>query len=133
MLKNIMNLPVGCNLNYSKMNIISYAFNIVLLAPNAHALQVMLDTLPDTIRTMSLNSSVQKSCYINFRHKNRKIVSDVKIDNQILKTVSEMQILIGAVLSDDSTCTKYVERAKASFFKQFYSLYNKFYCMDQKY
>ena len=29
-------------------------------------------------------------------------------------------------------CTKDVERAKASFFKQFNSLYTKFYCMIQK-
>ena len=50
-----------------------------------------------------------------------KIISDVKIVNHILKTVTECEYL-GVVLSDDLACTKYVERAKASFFKQFYSL-----------
>ena len=34
--------------------------------------------------------------------------------------------------SGDLTCTEDVERAKASVFKQFYSLYYIFNCMDQK-
>ena len=55
----------------------------------------------------------------------------VKNDSQILKTVTECKYL-GVMLSDDSTCTKDVERAKASFSKQFYSLYDKFYCVDQR-
>ena len=59
------------------------------------------------------------------------IVQDVKIYNRILNTVIECKYL-GVVLSDGLTCTRDVERAKVSFFNQFYSLYNKFYCMDQK-
>ena len=66
-----------------------------------------------------------------FRHKNRKIVSDVEIDSQILNTVTECKYL-AVVLFVDLTCTKDVERAKASFFKQFYSLYNILYCMEEK-
>ena len=126
-----MNLPVGCSLNCSKMNIFCYADDIVLLAPTAQALQVMLDSLSGTIRSLSLKINIQKSCHIVFRHKKRKIDSDVKIDNQMLKTVTECKYL-GVVLSDDLSCTKDVERAKACFFKQFYSLHNKFHCMDQK-
>ena len=55
----------------------------------------------------------------------------MKIDNQILKSVTECKYLVVA-LSDNLTCTKDIERAKKSFFKQFFSLNNKFYCMDQK-
>ena len=62
---------------------------IVVLAPTAHALQVMLDTPSDMIRTPSFKINVRKTCHIVLRHKNKKIVSDVKIDNQILKTVTE--------------------------------------------
>jgi len=81
-LDTIMNLPVDCSLSCSKMNILCYADDIVLLAPTAQALQFMLDSLSHTIRSLSLKINFQKSCHIVFRHKNRKIVSDVKIDNK---------------------------------------------------
>ena len=113
------------------MNILCYASDIVLFAPTSKALQVMLDTVSDKVRTLSLKIIVDKSCYIVFRHKNRKIFSDVKIDNQILKTVTECKSL-DVVLSDDLTCTKDVERSKVSLFKQFNSLYTNFFCMDQE-
>ena len=104
MLDTIRNLPVGCNLRCSKINILCYADDIVLLTPTAQALQVMLDCLSHTIRSLSLKINVQKSYHIVFRHKNRKIVSDMKIDNQILKSVTECKYL-GVVLSDDLSCT----------------------------
>ena len=103
----------------------------MLHAPTAYALQLVLNTLPDTIRKLSSKLNVQKSCHIVFRHKNKEIVSDLKMYNQLLKTVTECKYL-DVVLSDDLTYTKDVERAKASFFKHFYSLYMKLYCTDQK-
>ena len=57
-LDTIMILPVGCSLNCSKMNILWYADDIVLLAPTTHALQVMLDTPSDTIRNLTLKINV---------------------------------------------------------------------------
>ena len=84
---------------------------MVLLAPTAQGLQVMLDSLSHTIRSLLLKFNVQKSCHIVFRHKNRKKVFDVNTDNQILKTDTECKYL-GVVLSDDLSCTKDVERAK---------------------
>ena len=59
-LDTIMKLPVGCSLNYSKVNIVCYADVVALLAPTAHALQVMLDTLSDTKRNLLLKNNVQK-------------------------------------------------------------------------
>ena len=44
------------------------------------------------------------------------IVQDVKIDNQILKTVTECKIL-GVVIPDDFSGTQDIDRAKVSFFK----------------
>ena len=64
----------------------------MLLAPTAQALQLVLDTLSNTTRTLSFKINVQKSC-----HSNRNLVLDVKSDNQILKTVTKCKFL-GAVL-----------------------------------
>ena len=98
-LDNLINLPIFCCLNCSEMNILCYADDIVLLASTVQALQVLLDSLSDTIRTLLLTINVQKSCHILFWHKNSKIFSDVKIYNQILKTVTECKYL-GVGLSD---------------------------------
>ena len=59
-----------------------------------------------------------------------KKASDVKIENQRLKTVTEGKCLV--VVLFDELCTKDVERSKVRFFKRFFSLYNKIYCMNQK-
>ena len=42
-----MNPSVGCILNSSNMNILCYADDIVLLAPTAQPLQVLLDSPSD--------------------------------------------------------------------------------------
>ena len=68
---------------------------------------------------MSSNTTIEKN------------VSNVKSYKQILKTVTECKYQ-GVVLSDDLPYTKDVQRAKVNFFKQFYLLYNKFYCMNQE-
>ena len=91
----------------------------------------MLDFLTKTVRILSLKNNVQKSGHIVFRYANIKIVSVVKIYNRILKTVAECKYS-GAVLTDDLSFTKDVERVKVSFFKQYSSLYNKFSCTDQE-
>ena len=61
----------------------------MLLVPAAQALHVMLDTLYNTIRIMSLKINVQYLSHIVFRDKIGKIVSDVEIFNQILRTATE--------------------------------------------
>ena len=95
-----MKLTLGCCLNCSKMSILCYAGDIGLPASTSQALQALLDSVSDTTRTLSLKINVQKPCHIVFRHKHRKIVSDVKFDSQILKTVTEFKYL-AFVLSDD--------------------------------
>ena len=62
---------------------------VLFLDPSAQALQVLLDTPTDTVRTLSLKTKVQKLYHIVFWHKDRKKFVDVKICNQILKTVTE--------------------------------------------
>ena len=55
----------------------------------------------------------------------------MKIDTQLLETVIECKYL-GAVLSENLTYAKDVERAETRFFTQFYSFYNVLYYINQK-
>lgn len=82
-----MTLSGGCGINRSKKNILCYADDNVVLAPIVEALQVWLDSPTGPVRAFSLKSSVQQPNHIFIRHKNRKLISTAKTDNQILKTI----------------------------------------------
>ena len=67
----IINLPVGCSLICRKINIICSADDIVLLASTAQALQILLDSLTDMVRTPSLK---------NYCSSHATLSSDTKIE-----------------------------------------------------
>ena len=62
----IMNIPVGCSLICSKMNILFCADEILLLTPTEQALQVVLYSLSGTIRSLSLKNNIKNLCHIFF-------------------------------------------------------------------
>ena len=64
---DISKLPAECTLICSKVNILGYADDLVLVAPTAQALQLLLNALTSKISTLSLLVNVQKSCNIVFR------------------------------------------------------------------
>ena len=129
-ISDITKLPVGCTLNCNKVNILGYADDLVLVAPTAQALQLMLNALTCKLSTLSLQVNVQKSCNIVFRHSNKKVLTSLTMNNQPLRQVMDTTYL-GVVLSDDLSCAKDVERAKLAFFKQFNSIYHKFSFVDK--
>ena len=129
-ISDISKLPAGCTLNCSKVNILGYADDLVLVDPTDQALQLMLNALTSKLSTLSLQVNVQKSCNIVFRHSNKNVLTSLTMNNQPLRQVMDTTYL-GVVLSDDLSCAKDVERAKLAFFKQFNSIYHKFSFVDK--
>ena len=115
-------LPPVCILIFSKFNILGYANDLVQVAPTAQALQLLLNTLTSKLSTLWLQVNVQNSCNIVFRHSNKKVLTNLTMNNQPLWQVIE-SIYLGVALTDDVSCAKHVERAKFAFFKQFNTLY----------
>ena len=55
-------LSVWCTINCSEINILGYVDDLVLVAPAAQALQLLLNALTFKLYTLSLQVNVQKKC-----------------------------------------------------------------------
>ena len=73
-------LPAGCTLNCSKINILGYTDDLVLVASTAQTLQLFLNALTFKLSTLSLQVNVQKSYNIVFRHSNKKVVNKLDFE-----------------------------------------------------
>ena len=110
-ISNAPRLQAGCTLNCSKVKILGYADDLVLVVPKAQALQLILNALTSKLSTRSLQVNVQRSCNILIRHINKKVPTTLTMNNQPLKQVTEI-IYFGVVSTDDISCAKDVKRAK---------------------
>ena len=65
----------------NRVNIFCYADDIAseLLAPTENAIQFMLDTLALNLEDFSLEINVEKYCNIVFKHKIRKISTNLTL------------------------------------------------------
>ena len=120
-ISDISKLPAGCTLYCTKVNIQGYADDLVLVPPTAQALQLLLNVLTAKLSTLSLQVNLLKSCNIVFRHCNKKVLTSLTMNNQPLRQLMDTTYF-GAVLTDDLSCAKDVERAKLAFFKKFNSI-----------
>ena len=93
------------------MNIISYVDEIVLLAPTVHVLKLTLGFFLIQYALFFRSKVIFKShATMCSNTKIEKKNTNVKIDKQVLKTVTECKHLC-VVLSNDLSCTKDVKRA----------------------
>ena len=115
-ISDISRLPAGNTSNCSILNILGYDHNLVLVAPTAKALQLLLNALNSKLYTLSLQVNVQKSRKIVFKHGNKKVSTSLTRSNQPLKKVKKTTYL-GLVFTDDIFYAKDVERAKLAFFQ----------------
>ena len=60
-------LPQGCKLAWTRMNIICFAGDILLLAPTVTGLKFLIDNLVSGLRELSLKVDVQNSSYVVFK------------------------------------------------------------------
>ena len=126
----ISKLPAGWTLICTKVSVLGYADDLVLVVPTTLAVQFLLNALTSKLYTLSLQVNMQKSCDIDFRHSNKKVLISLTMNNQPLRQVMETTHL-GVVLTDDLSSAKDVVRAKLAFVKQFSSMYHKIRFVDK--
>ena len=122
---------VGCRLDYYTLCILAYADDILLLAPSAGGLQILLDNVCESIHRIGLKINVSKSKYLVFKH--RKYNNDntvVRMQNQIMEKVTSIKYL-GIVLCEDMSITKDVDRMTSQFLAQFNGMYYKFNSLER--
>ena len=115
-----------------KWNIIVYADDIMLLAPSAKGLQMLLDTCCELINDVKLKINPNKSNFIVFR-KDKKVVPiyRMRIGESILEEVNSIKYL-GCMLDNRLNDAMDCDRALDSFLKQFNGMFHKFYYMNRE-
>ena len=71
-ISEVSKLPATCTLNGSKVNILGYADNLVIVVPTVQALDFLINALTSKLYTLPLEVNVQKSSIIVSRHGNKK-------------------------------------------------------------
>ena len=130
-IRSISELGVGCAIDVTKTNILTYADDIALLAPSASGLQILLDSLSEKLDKLCLIVNPSKSHYIVFR-KSRSTDLDYNVflkGNKLPR--SRECVYLGIMLSDVMDIGPDSNRALSTFLKQFNSLYSKFSFVDR--
>ena len=125
---DISKQPVVCTLICSKFNIIGYADDLVLVAPIAQALKILLNVPTSKLYTLSLQVNVQKSWNVVVNC-NKKGSTSLIINNQPMRQVMETTDLV--VFIDDLSCATDFELAKLDSFEHVYSIYRNFGFVDK--
>ena len=86
LVKEINDLHLGININNTKVSILLYADDIVLISKSEHDMQLLLDTLHDWCKRWRVLINTDKSKVVHFR-KGRRHRTDFefKIGNNVLE------------------------------------------------
>ena len=133
MLRSFSNFNVGCILGHSKMNILSYADDLVLMAPTASGLQMLLDKACYHLENLKQELNLEKSTYIVFKNnKNKNVDFSIYLRGTELTRSSKIKYL-GVVLEENPLSLSDVDRCMNSFLSQFnFMYYNFFRISDEK-
>ena len=132
-LEEIASLPIGCAINYYKLNILGYADDLVVLAPTVTALQTIIDKLERLIDEVCLTLNPGKSQYMIFRYKKNSSGNSpsLRICDNLLSPVNKCTYL-GVILTDNNDIGPDVDRVMNSFLKQFNGFHSKFYFLNRQ-
>ena len=116
----------GCFLGSTRCNVLTYADDIVLIAPSASGLQKLVGIIEESVKKHKLRINIEKSKYIIFKYRKNSILNcAIKLNEVPLERVYQYKYL-GIMLNDCLNNMNDVERATDSFLKQFNALYYKF-------
>ena len=115
----------GCFLGSSRCNILTYADDLILIAPSACGLQKLVGVIEECVKKHKLCINIEKSKYIIFKYRKNSIVNcAIKLNEVPLERVYEYKYL-GIMLNDCLNNVNDVDRVIDSFLKQFNALYYK--------
>ena len=126
MLNKISESKVGCRLGIQVSNVIAYADDLVIMAPSASGLQLLIDLMENMIKELDLSIHSTKSKCMIFQCRNGNgIKPSVYLDNTLLRVVYEYKylgFLIDCNLSNDLD----IIRSRNKFYNEFNCLLRKF-------
>ena len=130
-IESFKDIDIGCILGFEKINILCYCDDMVIIAPSITGLRLLLERLECLLLNTGLSINADKSKIVPFFPKDSKSVSpNIYISGKKLEVVNSYKYL-GIIISNNSTSNNDIERAESIFLKQFYSIYRKFYFINQ--
>lgn len=120
-------LKAGCTLGISRVNVLAYADDLVLLAPSVYALQYLINEISTLIHEHKLILNVEKTVIMNFKKRVKYVSGCLKFYYRdfLLKVVDEVKYL-GCILSSNLQDDLDIDRSKLSFNRTFGFLFRKF-------
>ena len=126
MLNSMVKSEMGCVIGSSRMNVIAYADDLVLISPTAPSLQLLLDKLVSLLDSLGLVLNPAKCLSLTFSKQKLKHSSlKLFIKDREIKAVTEVKYL-GFIFTNNLSITADVNRAKKDFNKQFFSFFMNF-------
>ena len=131
LLSAISDLNIGCKLGHTMSNIIAYADDIVLMAPSAVALQLLIDKCFYEASALNLNFNVNKSKCMIFRFRSNVNFNfrSFLLNGFELETVTEYKYL-GYFIQDNMTNSKHISESLSKFYREFNVILRKFHFTD---
>ena len=121
----------GCKLGIHKSNIVAYADDILLLAPSAKSLQILINEAALEAKELKLKFNKEKSKWMLFRTPGTKgnDINDMQIENDPIEQVNTFKYL-GFEISNDLNEVNDIKRAMRKFYCQFNGILRKFSSVD---
>ena len=126
-LNDISLLQVGCKLGLSRMNVLAYADDMVLLANNIDDINLLYTRLQQLTNKLNLKINENKSKCIIFR-KSKYVSEDIK--NKILLEVVDEFNYLGHLIQYNLDDTSDINLKLNNFYASFNSIYRNFSIVD---
>ena len=134
LIDKISAMNVGCKLGIVSSNIIAYADDLVLLAPSAKALQMLINGALDEARSLDLEFNNKKTKCMVFRSSNscckRAVVTPFNVDGKPIERVTSFKYL-GFVIMSNLNNNEDIDRVRDKFYSEFNSILRSFNFADQ--
>lgn len=133
LIENVANTRIGCKIGSRMSNIITYADDIVLLAPSYTGLQKLIDISVNGAISLNLVFNESKSKCMIFRGKLKKIegLRPFTLNNKELEFVSSFKYL-GYFIQENLNNSIDIDHCLRKFYKEFNIILRKFSFADSK-
>ena len=130
LIDRISSLKVGCRLGLYAANIIAYADDLVLLAPSASALQIMMDVANEETKRLELTFNVHKCKIMIFQFGKRiSVEKQFFIGNQPVCHTRSIKYL-GFDITDNLSNEEDINSKRNKFYSEFNQILRKFHSVD---
>ena len=135
LLNRISDMNVGCKIGVVNVNVIAYADDIVLLAPSANALRLLINAANECASELMLSFNYDKTKVMIFYHCSFK--THYNFENGFIVNAHTIEVVksikyLGYVISDNLEYIEDLNRVKNKFYAEFNVILRNFHFTDRR-